>query len=66
MNAETCAVTCPACFEIFEVPAPPIVETLCEVDYDCEVCCRPMTIRFEPDDGGGLGTVVAEAFGLAD
>jgi len=59
---DTATVTCPTCFEQFEVPAPAPEETPCEVDYDCEVCCRPMTIRFEEDDGEVIGT----ACGLAE
>jgi len=51
-------VTCPTCFESFEVAMPPIDEQPCEVDYDCEVCCRPMLIVYE--DGK------AWARGLAD
>ncbi|MBK1831878.1 CPXCG motif-containing cysteine-rich protein [Verrucomicrobiaceae bacterium R5-34] len=43
---ETVAVTCPSCFESFEVALPPASECPCEVDYDCEVCCRPMVISF--------------------
>lgn len=43
---ETTAVTCPACFEVFEIALPPAGERPCEVDYDCEVCCRPMVVRF--------------------
>lgn len=55
-------VTCPSCFEEFEVAAPPPAETPCDVDYDCEVCCRPLRIRFEADEG----EVFAQAYGLAD
>ena len=33
-----------------------------EWDYDCEVCCRPMFITFEDDDG----EIVATARSLAD
>lgn len=29
---------------------PPVEETPCDIDYDCEVCCRPMFISFS-DDG---------------
>lgn len=29
-----------------------------ELDYDCEICCRPMTIRIEDD--------TAVAYGLGD
>jgi len=55
---ETVAVQCPTCFEWFEVAMPPPDEQPSEVDYDCEVCCRPMTIAFE----GGTG----QARGLGD
>ncbi|NCF13220.1 MAG: CPXCG motif-containing cysteine-rich protein [Verrucomicrobiaceae bacterium] len=43
---ETTPVTCPACFQSFDVTLPPAEECPCEVDYDCEVCCRPMVILF--------------------
>jgi len=60
--ADVVAVTCPSCFEEFDVPAPGFDEVPCEVDYDCEVCCRPMLIRFTPWDD----TIAAEAVGLGD
>ena len=44
-------VTCPHCFEVFTVPSPFITELPVEWDYDCEVCCRPMLIRFYEEDG---------------
>lgn len=44
---ETTPVTCPSCFEVFEVVLPSAAECPCEVDYDCEVCCRPMLILFD-------------------
>ena len=43
---DTIEVQCPSCYEIFEVAVPPPEEQPCEVDYDCEVCCHPMLIRF--------------------
>ncbi|MFZ9937841.1 MAG: CPXCG motif-containing cysteine-rich protein [Luteolibacter sp.] len=43
-------VTCPTCFECFEVAVPPPEELPAEVDYDCEVCCRPMAIVFTGDE----------------
>lgn len=55
-------VTCPTCFENFDVPAPHITEVPCTVDYDCEVCCRPMSIEFWEEDD----EVVGQAVGLAD
>lgn len=43
---ELAEVTCPTCFEVFEVAVPHPDEMPTEVDYDCEVCCRPMLIVF--------------------
>jgi len=50
-------VTCPTCFEVFEVAVPYPDEMPTEVDYDCEVCCRPMLIVFSEDGvwAKGLG-----------
>lgn len=58
----TVAITCPACFETFEVNPPPPEEVPCTVDYDCEICCRPMIIEFRDEDG----EVTATAHGLAE
>ena len=58
----TVPVLCPTCFEEFEVMAPSPEETPCDVDYDCEVCCRPMRIFFELDGD----EVVGSARGLED
>jgi hypothetical protein len=58
----TYPVTCPTCFEEFEVPLPPANETPAEVDYDCEICCRPLRIYFDEDDGD----ILATAYGLGD
>lgn len=43
---ELAQVTCPTCGEVFEVAVPPSAELPAEVDYDCEVCCRPLVIVF--------------------
>lgn len=59
---ELAAVTCPTCFEVFEVAAPAPGELPAELDYDCEVCCRPMVIAFYEDDG----EVVGEARGISE
>lgn len=56
------SVVCPTCFEEFEVPAPHLSEVPCSVDYDCEVCCRPMNIEFWEEDD----EVVAQAHGLSE
>jgi phage FluMu protein Com len=47
---EFAEITCPTCCEVFEVAVPPPDEMPTEVDYDCEVCCRPMVIVFTEDD----------------
>ena len=59
---ETVPVICPTCFEEFEVVAPSPAEVPCDVDYDCEVCCRPMTLHFEEYDDEVIGT----AYGIGD
>ena len=55
-------VTCPSCFEVFEVSAPGVGELPTEWDYDCEVCCRPMVIYFSEE----AGEVFGEARSLDD
>ena len=47
---ELAEVTCPTCFEVFEVAVPHPDEMPTEVDYDCEVCCRPMLIVFTEEE----------------
>ena len=51
-------VTCPTCFETFEVPAPHVSEVPCSVDYDCEVCCRPFEVIAECEPGEVLSVEV--------
>ena len=55
-------LTCPSCFEHFEIAAPGSNELPTTLDYDCEVCCRPMMVDVWSEDG----TVNAEAHGLGD
>ena len=55
-------LTCPSCFERFEIAAPGLGELPTTLDYDCEVCCRPMEVEVWSE--GGL--VTAEARGLGD
>ena len=45
------AVVCPSCFEEFFVPDPGVGESGGEVemDYDCEICCRPMVVAIGGD-----------------
>ena len=59
---ELTPITCPSCFEVFEVPAPGAGELPAEWDYDCEICCRPMLIIFSES----CGEIFAEARSLDD
>ena len=47
---EMVEIGCPTCGEWFAVAEPAAAELPCRVDYDCEICCRPMVVVFE---GGG-------------
>ena len=49
MLEEITDVQCPSCFEWFSFTLPPEEERVGEVDYDCEVCCRPMMIVFSAE-----------------
>jgi Cysteine-rich CPXCG len=62
MKARFATVTCPSCFQEFEVAAPPREELPAELDYDCEICCRPMVIVIVDDDG----EIRAESKGISD
>ena len=42
-------IQCPSCFEWFGFTMPPEGERGGEVDYDCEVCCRPMVVVISED-----------------
>ena len=55
-------VICPSCFQEFEVAAPHPSELPADVDDDCEVCCRPMRIAFNEDDG----EITGNAYGLGE
>lgn len=62
METEYATVLCPTCMQKFDVPSPHLSELPVELNYDCEVCCRPMIIRFSEDEG----EVVAEARGESE
>ena len=55
-------VTRPSCFERFEIAAPGSNELPAVLDYDCEICCRPMEIDVWEEDG----MVVGQARGLGE
>lgn len=48
-------ITCPTCFQVFEVVVPPSEELPAEMDYDCEICCRPMILVFTDEDAYAKG-----------
>jgi|GEM_PF-132066 len=56
------AVVCPSCHQSFEVPCPAFAEVPCDIDYDCEVCCRPMRVGLSEADG----EIVGQAYGIED
>jgi len=62
MPSRFVTVTCPSCFQQFRVAAPPAEELPAELDYDCVICCRPMVIRIDQNDG----ELRAEASGISD
>jgi hypothetical protein len=43
-------VTCPSCLEGFAIAVPPGSELPTELDYGCEICCRPMVIFIAADE----------------
>lgn len=48
-------ISCPHCGEVFSL-ALDAGEGDAEFTVDCEVCCRPMTVRLAFDDDGELAT----------
>ena len=40
-------VICPSCLQRFPIAVPPRDELPTELDYDCEICCRPMVVFLE-------------------
>ena len=55
-------VTCPSCFATFAIAAPPPAELPAELDYDCEICCRPMVVSLY----AAGDEIVADARGIND
>jgi Cysteine-rich CPXCG len=55
---KTVTVMCPTCGEYFEVVSPSADELPAEMDYDCEICCRPLLLVF--DESGGYARGIGE------
>jgi len=59
---EPLPVTCPTCFEEFPLPPVSPGDLPCDIDYDCEICCHPLRVTLDYQDG----IVTATAYGLDD
>jgi hypothetical protein len=57
------AVQCPSCGEHFSVPLPSAAECPTQLDYDCEVCCRPMVIVID-EEGGVIALGADDSFSV--
>lgn len=51
-------VMCPSCGEWFAVAVPGAGERPAALDYDCEICCRPLVLMVDDD-----GAVEAQGVG---
>lgn len=60
MPSHFVTVTCPSCFQSFEIAALPPEELPAEFDYDCEICCRPMLVQMQVEEDD----IWAEARGI--
>lgn len=48
-------IQCPSCFEWFSFVIPQVDGAAVEMDYDCEVCCRPMRVIVSADEAYAIG-----------
>lgn len=48
-------IQCPSCFEWFSFAIPEVRDGSVEMDYDCEVCCRPMRVIVSSDEAYAIG-----------
>jgi hypothetical protein len=51
-------VMCPSCGEWFPVAVPGVGERPATLDYDCEICCRPLVLVVDEN-----GAVEAQGIG---
>lgn len=56
---EALTISCPHCGEAFSL-AFDVSEGSAEFTIDCEVCCRPMTVAVQVDDGEVVGLDIVE------
>lgn len=41
------SITCPTCWQTFEIETPPYDSQGTVMVTDCEICCRPMQVRVD-------------------
>jgi hypothetical protein len=44
-------IICPTCFESFSIALPGPGDWPCSLDYDGEICCRPMVVNCREEAG---------------
>jgi len=57
MHENLTEIQCPSCFEYFSftMQQDEISIASVEMDYDCEVCCRPMRVIVSNDEAYAIG-----------
>ena len=60
---ESVQITCPFCWQGFDIEAPSYQSQAVVFTTDCEVCCRPMVVTFTWDEEGDEPFVEVEAEG---
>lgn len=51
---ESTAITCPICFESFEILIDLTAGNIQSFIYDCEICCRPIQINLRISKKGKI------------
>ncbi len=54
---EDCFINCPYCLESIEVRIDLTGGQNQSLTYDCEVCCRPITLQFEIHADGTINII---------
>lgn len=57
MRENLAQIQCPSCFEWFSftLQHDEMAAENVEMDYDCEVCCRPMRVIVSQDEAYAIG-----------
>ncbi len=54
---EDCFINCPYCLESIEIRVDLTGGQNQFLNYDCEVCCRPITLQVEINDDGNINII---------